>query len=1223
MAVFTNELKLDTSSFQSSLKKAASDSKTSAEQITQSLTIKADVDTKQATASLTSFANETKSKVADIGGQLKEGLGSSLQGLGGAITGGIIGGGVVAGVQAAAGKIVEGFQFVIDKGSEFQSNLAALSAITGVSGAELDKFGEKAKELAGRFGGDATTQVQSFQTILSKFGPALANTPDALNAVSENVNVLAKAAGLDAKGSVDALSNALLQFGVDASDPAKLAAESGRFINVLAASAKEGAAEIPQVSEAILQAGVAAKGANLSFEETNAAIQALAVGGKVGSEAGVGLRNVLGALIKTTGPGEEALKGVGLSIADLGQTLTTQGLQAALGQLQGGINKLGTDAEKAAFKATLFGTENAAAAGILLDQVDTIGQFTKAMTGTSEATVQAEKNMATFSEFMSRVQANLGNVAIGIFQGFEKAFAMLAELTGGSVGKAFDQISIAVQNMYAIVEPILLAIGGVIMGTLVVAINMLATAFQIFYGTVNTIFDGIKKAIQPVIDAILQAFGIDGAMGESIDVVQMFKDALSTVSSVLSAVGEVVSLVGGFIIELLLTPLQAIVTVVVAVVKQIREWIGVSKESNEETKKGAGFLDILRNAFVNIKGTIGGVTEAFRAIKLVVSEFFVALTNFDIAAALKAFTGFGDKVAAAYNKGFDDTLKQAKIPAPDKKDFSGVTDFFAKIQADIARVSGTLDTTTASALKKSKEELKQAVNVTADAGKLTAEQAKILTDQINALKKKRVLDNDADKDKAKAQESEFAKAQKILKAEEARLKSVRDTTLALEQQRGLSGDALKLRAAQLEKADIDKIIAEAQRLFKVETDKEGRAISTTVGLDTDKESVEQVKTEYDKLLVGKIQADLKLRDPKFWYPQVKQALDVFNQFRGGISLQASIELKKQAFTALAKGAAVLGFDFLKVTKKAFNLGDALQDTAKTAADAITKIDWNKVFAKPAKASEEATAKIVDSITEGTLSYQDGVDKLAESVEKVPTVFEAVRMQLNETFKALTTETTNALATAASGAKSFGDVYDELANVAGAAFGQLLTEQENFGKTFLLLALDTLDALVPILVAQITGFSLASAESVASAGTLGLIKAAALTALLKAIVAAARAGVQGFAEGGYTGNGGKYETAGVVHKGEFVINKENTSKFRGILEQMNQGKLPLTMNAQFANPQIGTEMSGMRQELSAIRQRLDRMPDGIQGRMNVGVNVGLDTYLFRRDNYRAAVAGLRG
>ena len=34
---------------------------------------------------------------------------------------------------------------------------------------------------------------------------------------------------------------------------------------------------------------------------------------------------------------------------------------------------------------------------------------------------------------------------------------------------------------------------------------------------------------------------------------------------------------------------------------------------------------------------------------------------------------------------------------------------------------------------------------------------------------------------------------------------------------------------------------------------------------------------------------------------------------------------------------------------------------------------------------------------------------------------------------------------------------------------------------------------------------------------------------------------GFASGGYTGNGGKYEPAGIVHRGEYVINAESTKK----------------------------------------------------------------------------------
>lgn len=49
---------------------------------------------------------------------------------------------------------------------------------------------------------------------------------------------------------------------------------------------------------------------------------------------------------------------------------------------------------------------------------------------------------------------------------------------------------------------------------------------------------------------------------------------------------------------------------------------------------------------------------------------------------------------------------------------------------------------------------------------------------------------------------------------------------------------------------------------------------------------------------------------------------------------------------------------------------------------------------------------------------------------------------------------------------------------------------------------------------------------------------------------------GFAEGGYTGDGGKYEPAGVVHKGEFVIPKEAVSRI-GIakLQALRFGHMP--------------------------------------------------------------------
>ena len=50
------------------------------------------------------------------------------------------------------------------------------------------------------------------------------------------------------------------------------------------------------------------------------------------------------------------------------------------------------------------------------------------------------------------------------------------------------------------------------------------------------------------------------------------------------------------------------------------------------------------------------------------------------------------------------------------------------------------------------------------------------------------------------------------------------------------------------------------------------------------------------------------------------------------------------------------------------------------------------------------------------------------------------------------------------------------------------------------------------------------------------------------------GYVGFASGGYTGDGGKYTPAGVVHRGEYVITKEATSRLGiGFLNHLNYGR----------------------------------------------------------------------
>lgn len=93
------------------------------------------------------------------------------------------------------------------------------------------------------------------------------------------------------------------------------------------------------------------------------------------------------------------------------------------------------------------------------------------------------------------------------------------------------------------------------------------------------------------------------------------------------------------------------------------------------------------------------------------------------------------------------------------------------------------------------------------------------------------------------------------------------------------------------------------------------------------------------------------------------------------------------------------------------------------------------------------------------------------------------------------------------------------------------------------------------------------------------------AFVRNITTAAR----GFSDGGYTGDGGKYEAAGIVHKGEYVINAENTAKYRPMLEAMNEGKY-IPVNT--------------RQDTSALEYKLDSVIEAV-GLNRTEVNAKVD------------------
>jgi len=190
----------------------------------------------------------------------------------------------------------------------FEKELSTLQSITGSTAKEMEFFKQAAKDVGQATKTSATEVVKAF-TMIGSAQPELLKNSKALAEVTKQALILSKAAGIDATSAATALTSAMNQFGVSADDAAK-------FTDIFATSQQKGSSFIAATSEALINSGAAAAAAGLSFETTNAAIQALAKGAIVGARAGTALRGVLSKLSSQTDDS------INPSMVGLGKTIT-------------------------------------------------------------------------------------------------------------------------------------------------------------------------------------------------------------------------------------------------------------------------------------------------------------------------------------------------------------------------------------------------------------------------------------------------------------------------------------------------------------------------------------------------------------------------------------------------------------------------------------------------------------------------------------------------------------------------------------------------------------------------------------------------------------------------------------------------------------------------------------------------------------------------------------
>lgn len=333
-----------------------------------------------ATSSVNRFSRQTQMASKSVKGFL-----------GGAGLGGITKLGSSVAIMASLGKAIGD---VVANGRQLETSMSHLQSLTGLGNDVMGKVKQMATDTAMAMGISSSQIVDSYGVIGSKM-PELLKSPEALDAIARSAATLAKAGVMPLEASIESLTGIMNQMGASAE-------EAETYINVLAAGSKNGAGNIEYLATAFTKAGGAIRNAGLSVQEGTALIEALAKRMPDAAEAGTALRNVL-LVLGTTAGDDLNPKVVGLDKA-------LENLHARIGD----TNEM----------VKLFGKRNYNAAAILADSTEAVKNLTEAVTGTSEAHLQAEVNGKTLDAQLNRLSSSWTTLtaAIGESNGFLQSF---------------------------------------------------------------------------------------------------------------------------------------------------------------------------------------------------------------------------------------------------------------------------------------------------------------------------------------------------------------------------------------------------------------------------------------------------------------------------------------------------------------------------------------------------------------------------------------------------------------------------------------------------------------------------------------------------------------------------------------------------------------------------------------------------------------------------------
>jgi hypothetical protein len=1231
-------------------------------------TVKVNVDDSQVSAAKSDIESLGQTQTLKIDGSqasgvienIKKEFSSAFESLKGGDAGGALGG-LTNGLAAAfplagalssgmellsgtVGAVAGAFSDAYAAGKEFNETIKQLSISTGLTGADLGKLEEAADNAfvkgVGESASEAAKIVGSLRQTLGDAIPL-----DSLDEAAIRSNQVAKSLGIETPELVGKLSPLIKQYGLSFDNA----------LNLVASGAQKGVTDIGGYLDTIQEFTPNLKEAGFSAEEFT---------GLLGKAGTVGLKD---------------FAKVGDGIKELQNRIKSGDLLTQLQGIGGETSKQLENLARQAQKGTLSGKEVLTQSIAEIDKAFKDGKISESLRGqlltTFGGSIAEDIGSEAYSKIFSAPidTAAVKKAAQAAGQVIDSTipppdFGRIFELAKKEIGQALNTVYNAV--IVPIINPIiegfgkikdafagafgggaasgfmdtLKLIGSIIGGVVNVAITAFAAALKIVFTAIRVILAPVQilwSGLQKLAQYLLEATGAG--------------DLLSNAFNFLKSIGDTVYNVIVNLSDAIVGFIDAVASFDVGKIKD--SLTGFDNLTVAKKKDAAATEDQAKAAEDLKKAQQGGLTpeEAAR---------LAALEAEKKAKAAEAAKKYAEELAAA-NKELADLTRQEQKRAQlrDADRIENETERQIKILQIERDFATELDKLELAKLDKKKK-----------LSTLEQKQREIL------LIKIKQVEEDAEKNiqgvRAKGREDELRKAEEqskkladiAAKFAEQQLARLRDQLASGDN--SIAGAVIQAQRAAVERglsASIDAIIEQTPQ-YQAELAKLNKELAA--GLDP---------AEYRK------RADA-IRQNIFIGLQGEPA-DTKNIY--ALQIRAAYT---SAGDEIAKGTAEIVAQIRQQQVK--QAGDIFADSLRGIGEALRSVDFATIYgdaASQAASLNEEQEKLIQNLKDGETSYQDAVDSLAELTSKQQGAASATAQAIAASFQAIADQQAKAAedgidqrnqnlerirqiadeelqlakdkaaalkaiedqqfedekarqaaresvnADFAQKEKNLTNERDKLAKQseevqtaalnnlavsAGAAFASLVAGGENAGEALKKVVGQTVSALLDLYTPSI----LALFSSIIPP-PFGQIAGLAAVQGLKALLNAA---LNGFEEGGYTGNAGTKQVAGVVHGQEFVMTADVTRKNRALLEHLHSGKSVESFPAlqkMLAENQISTipvtELQLMRGELSAIRQRLDSMPNGIEGSMGVDVNVGMDTYLYERDRSRMIARKLRG